>query len=202
MAVQLVTHLHAQMEAEQKGYTGMRQRAVIEHWNDEALQSKIAGRTFVFVGFNYLLPVERELMENLRDAGQALFYWDYVPDFRTNTKAFSFAQHNAALLGSANKSSISNLQSSITTMSCTSREAQAQYVHQWLQANYTEAGQRVGIVICDETMLEPVIYTLPAVTLPGSTEPAPINITKGFPLRNTQVYARRLCVRSRHYLAF
>lgn len=185
--------LREQMEAEQKGYPGMRQRAVIEHWSDESTQALVAGRTYIFVGFNYLLPVERELMTLLRDAGQAQFYWDFVPDFQTNEKAFSFAQMNSAILGSANnKSEISNLKSEISLISCSSREAQAQYVHRWLQENYTAHGQKVGVVICDETMLEPVIYTLPAITLEGDTEPEPVNITKGFPLRNTAVYARVL----------
>ena len=198
--------LRQQMEAEQKGYPGMRQRAVIEHWSDENTQALVAGRTYIFVGFNYLLPVERELMTLLRDAGQAQFYWDFVPDFQTNEKAFSFAQMNSAILGSANlKSEISNLhtakqivrpegdkKSPINLVSCSSREAQAQYVHRWLQENYTAHGQKVGVVICDETMLEPVIYTLPAITLEGDTEPEPVNITKGFPLRNTAVYARVL----------
>ena len=195
----LYTNLRAEMTAEQKGYPGLRQRCVIEQWEDESIQSKIAGRTYVFVGFNYLLPVERELMEKLRDAGQALFFWDYVPEFQTNEKAFSFARLNSGILG--NDGAPSPLHpftpsplhpftpSPITVISCTSREAQAQYVHQWLQANYKAKGQKVGVVICDETMLEPVIYTLPAITLPGETEPEPINITKGFPLRNTQVYA-------------
>ena len=188
---ELYKGLRAEMEAEHKGYPGLRQRALIEHWDDEEVQEKIAGRTFIFVGFNYLLPVERELMMLLRDAGQAQFYWDYVPDFQTNEKAFSFTQMNSAILGSANlKSEISNLKSEISLLSCSSREAQAQYVHRWLQENYTEKGQRVGVVICDETMLEPVIYTLPAITPEGETEPAPVNITKGFPLRNTAVYAR------------
>lgn len=189
--------LHTEMEAEHKGYPGMRQRAVIANWEDEEIQAKIAGRTYVFVGFNYLLPVERELMMRLRDNGQARFYWDYVRDFKTNRKAFSFAQLNAGILGDDGKSSIHHPQSTIdnqkspvTVISCVSKEAQAQYVHRWLQDNYTEKGQRVGVVICDETMLEPVIYTLPAITLPGLTEPEPINITKGFPLRNTAVYAR------------
>ena len=86
--------LRAKMTAEQKGYSGLRQRAVIEHWDDEELQAKIAGRTYIFVGFNYLLPVERELMTLLRDAGQAYFYWDYVADFLTNEKAFSFTKIN------------------------------------------------------------------------------------------------------------
>ena len=88
----------------------MRQRAVITHWEDEQIQSKIAGRTYVFVGFNYLLPVERDLMLRLRDNGQAQFYWDFVQDFKTNTKAFSFAQLNAGILGNNgnNQSPISN----------------------------------------------------------------------------------------------
>ena len=186
----LYTHLRTEMIAEQKGYPGLRQRCVIEQWEDESIQSKIAGRTYVFVGFNYLLPVERELMEKLRDAGQALFFWDYVPDFQTNEKAFSFARLNSGILGNDGAPSpVTRNPSPVTLISCTSREAQAQYVHQWLQANYTAKGQKVGVVICDETMLEPVIYTLPAITLPGEAEPEPINITKGFPLRNTQVYA-------------
>ena len=185
--------LRAEMAAEQKGYAGMRQRAVIEHWEDESIQTQIAGRTYIFVGFNYLLPVERELMELLHDAGQAQFYWDYVPDFTTNTKAFSFAQLNHTLLGGTNiQPPVTGNPSPVTLIQCSSREAQAQYVHRWLQSNYAAKGQKVGVVICDETMLEPVIYTLPAITLPGEEAPTPINITKGFPLRNTAVYANVL----------
>jgi RecB family exonuclease len=189
---ELYQGLHTEMEAEQKGYSGMRQRAVIDHWEDEAVQRKIAGRLYIFVGFNYLLPVERELMQRLKEAGQARFYWDYVPDFQTNGKAFSFAQLNAGILGNSDtdRAAVSRQPSEVTVLSCSSREAQAQYVHRWLQDNYSERGQRVGVVICDENMLESVIYTLPAVKLPGETEPAPVNITKGFPLRNTVVYAR------------
>ena len=190
---ELYRALRTQMAAEGKGYTGMRQRAVIEHWEEESVQQQLSGRTFVFVGFNYLLPVERELMERLRDAEQALFYWDYVPNFETNEKAFSFAQHNAGILGAANPLTANPLTvKPITVIRCVSREAQAQYVHRWLQQNYTAKGQKVGVVICDETMLESVIYTLPAITLPGEETPVPINITKGFPLRNTAVYARVL----------
>ena len=190
---QLYAALHAELSAEQKGYPGMRQRAVIENWEDQEIQSKIAGRTYIFVGFNYLLPVERELMQLLRDAGQAQFYWDYVPDFETNEKAFSFAKLNHTILGGTNhQSPVTGNPSPVTLIACASHEAQAQFVHQWLQDNYTEQGQKVGVVICDETMLESVIYTLPAITLPGTEEPEPINITKGFPLRNTAIYARTM----------
>ena len=187
--------LREELSAEQKGYSGMRQRAVIEHWNDASVQDQIRGRMYIFAGFNYLLPVERELMQRLKDAGQALFFWDYVPDFTTNEKAFSFARLNAGILGGAQKTENRNqtdFPKEVTILSCSSREAQAQYVHRWLLENYTEKGQKAGIVICDESMLEPVIYALPTVILPGQTEPEPINITKGFPLRNTHIYARTL----------
>ena len=194
----LYTALRAEMEAEKKGYAGMRQRAVIAHWEDEQVQSKIAGRTYIFVGFNYLLPVERDLMQLLKDAGQACFYWDYVRDFQTNSKAFSFAEYNSGILGSALPPNQWDAPRDVTVVSCVSREAQAQYVHRWLKENYTAQGQKVGVVICDETMLEPVIYTLPAIMMPDPNNPAAepkaaeINITKGFPLRNTAIYARIL----------
>lgn len=191
---ELYRALHEEMESEQKGYIGMRQRAVISHWADPYIQDKIAGRMYIFVGFNYLLPVERELMMRLKETDQAMFYWDYVPDFETNEKAFSFAQLNSGILGNNGtlQSATRHLPVPVTLVSCVSREAQAQYVHKWLQDNYTARGQKVGVVICDETMLEPVIYTLPAITLPGETEPVTVNITKGFPLRNTQIYSRVL----------
>ena len=189
---ELYTALRAEMKAEQKGYAGLRQRAVIEEWESEAIQAKIKNRTFIFVGFNYLLPVERELMQRLRDNDQALFYWDYVADFETNAKAFSFAQLNSGFLGSVLPPQEWSKKRDVTVISCVSKEAQAQYVHRWLLDNYTAKNQKVGVVICDETMLEPVIYALPPITLPGQVAPEPINITKGFPLRNTAVYARTI----------
>ena len=166
---ELYKALQAEMQAEQKGYAGMRQRAVLTHWEDDYVQDQISGRQYVFVGFNYLLPVERDLMLRLRDAGQARFYWDFVPDFETNQKAFSFAQLNSQILGTEelnHKSAIRNPKS-VTLISCSSTQAQAQFVHRWLLENYTQKGQKVGVVLCDETMLEPVIYALPAITLPS-----------------------------------
>ena len=189
---ELYKALRAEMEAEQKGYSGLRQRAVIEHWEDETVQTKIAGRTFVFIGFNYLLPVELELMQRLKESSQARFYWDYITDFKTNEKAFSFAALNSGILGNAIPPRQWTEQKNVTVTACVSREAQAQYVHRWLKENYTSHGQKVGVVICDETMLESVIYTLPAIMLPGDKEPVPVNITKGFPLSHTHIYTRVL----------
>ena len=100
---ELYKALRAEMLEEQKGYAGLRQRAVIERWEEESVQNQIKERTYIFVGFNYLLPVERELMTLLRNKGQALFFWDYVPNFQTNRKAFAFAEKNAGVLGAESR---------------------------------------------------------------------------------------------------
>ncbi len=188
----LYTALREEMLAEQKGYSGMRQRAVIEQWETDTIQEQIAQQYYFFVGFNYLLPAELELMKRLRDANKASFFWDLVSDFSTNKKAFSFAQQNSQILGSSSSHRQWGNAKEVTAITCASKEAQAQYVHQWLKENYTAPGQKIGVVICDEAMLEPIIYALPAITLPGEDKPAPINITKGYPLRNTDIYARAI----------
>ena len=183
---ELYRNLHQQMAAERKGYEGMRSRSVIEHW--DAIAPKLKGRTFVFVGFNYLLPVEREIMLRLKN--QSLFYWDYIPDFAANKKAFSFAQLNQSILGNAAPPNQWTGRKQVDVISCSSSASQAQYVHDWMCRAYTAKGQHVAVVICDEGMLEPVIYSLPSVRLEGSDQVEPINITKGFPLRNTRAFAR------------
>ena len=188
----LYTALREELLAEQKGYSGMRQRAVIEQWETDTIQEQIAQQYYFFVGFNYLLPAELDLMKRLRDANKASFFWDLVSDFSTNKKAFSFAQQNSQILGSSSSHRQWGDAKEVTAITCASKEAQAQYVHQWLKENYTAPGQKIGVVICDEAMLEPIIYALPAITLPGEDKPAPINITKGYPLRNTDIYARAI----------
>lgn len=188
----LYTALREELLAEQKGYSGMRQRAVIEQWETDTIQEQIAQQYYFFVGFNYLLPAELELMKRLRKANKASFFWDLVSDFSTNKKAFSFAQQNSQILGSSSSHRQWGEPKEVTAITCASKEAQAQYVHQWLKENYTAPGQKIGVVICDEAMLEPIIYALPAITLPGEDKPAPINITKGYPLRNTDIYARAI----------
>lgn len=188
----LYTALREELLAEQKGYSGMRQRAVIEQWETDTIQEQIAQQYYFFVGFNYLLPAELELMKRLREANKASFFWDLVSDFSTNKKAFSFAQQNSQILGSSSSHRQWGEPKEVTAITCASKEAQAQYVHQWLKENYTAPGQKIGVVICDEAMLEPIIYALPAITLAGEDKPAPINITKGYPLRNTDIYARAI----------
>ena len=206
--------LNEQLLSEGKGYEGARMRAALEHIKTLPnpplkggeikspfkgdLEGLVGGAnsSYCFIGFNYLLRVEKELMRWFKDHRNGRFYWDYVEDFQTNTKAFAFVQQHIRDLGNAAMPMPWKEPKEIEVIATTTGNAQAQFVAPWLQAHYTKQGERTAVVICDEGMLEPVIYALPALSLGNqeqgaeSQEPAPINITKGFPLANTKVYAQ------------
>ena len=187
--------LNEQLLSEGKGYEGARMRAALEHI-DERIAEMEGNMSYCFIGFNYLLRVEKELMRWFKDHRNGRFYWDYVEDFQTNTKAFAFVQQHIRDLGNAAMPMPWKEPKEIEVVATTTGNAQAQFVAPWLQTHYTKQGERTAVVICDEGMLEPVIYALPALSLENqeqgdkSQEPAPINITKGFPLANTKVYAQ------------
>ncbi len=185
--------LNEQLQSEGKGYEGARMRAALEHV-EERIAEVGEQKSYCFIGFNYLLRVEKELMRWFRDHRNGRFYWDYVADFQTNTKAFAFVEQHIRDLGNAAEPMPWTQPKPIEVIATTTGNAQAQYVAPWLQTHYTKQGERTAVVICDEGMLEPVIYALPALVLSGVNEPAPINITKGFPLANTKVYAQVLQV--------
>ena len=178
--------LRDELQQAGKGYDGQRMRYVISHW--QQLSPRAESRMYCFIGFNYLLPVERQLMQLLKDEERALFFWDYVEDFRTNTKAFAFIRQNIRLLPNALPAATWGQPRKIKTITATSVHSEAEYAGQWLQQTYRQHGEQTAVVICDESQLEPVIYSLPAIRLDGSDTPEQVNITKGYPLRHAPVY--------------
>ncbi len=178
--------LRDELQQAGKGYDGQRMRYVISHW--QQLSPRAESRMYCFIGFNYLLPVERQLMQLLKDEERALFFWDYVEDFRTNTKAFAFIRQNILLLPNALPAATWGQPRKIKTITATSVHSEAEYAGQWLQQTYRQHGEQTAVVICDESQLEPVIYSLPAIRLDGSDTPEQVNITKGYPLRHAPVY--------------
>ena len=179
----LLGHVYAEFNRRQReqgvAYSGARLKYVVEHFDE--LAPALEGRTFVFVGFNYLLAKERQLMEKL--APHSLFYWDHRDNFHTNPDAYKYTLEGIRHFGQALPAQAETpAPKPLDVISTATLSAQAQYVHQWLTERVKQGG-RIGIVIADETMLEPVIYALP------SEVSGRVNITKGFPLRNTKVYA-------------
>lgn len=179
---------------ENVGTKGARYRWVIEHF--QQIQPIISQRKYVFVGFNYLLRAEREIMRLLKP--QSLYYFDYDKDFHLDDGVYQFIRENMVEFPAENVVSAASgrdegdgavsdrNKGNLTAIVCQSNEAQAQYVNKWLQEHY-HPGETTGIIIADESMLEPVIYALP-----DGEQYSHANITKGYPLRNTPVYTETI----------
>lgn len=170
----------------QYSYEGARISRLLQEWDTENVQRKLAGKMFVFAGFNYLVPAEKAVLHRLQDAGQAQFYWDYPLNFTANSRAFKWIVANAREFGNALTVTDWQPHKPVEIISAASSHAQAQYVHEWLLAHHHK-GERTAIVICDESALERVIYALPST---DDERFKHINITKGFPMRQTVVFAK------------
>jgi len=169
------------------GTRGARTRWTIEHFSDASIQQRIQGRTYIFIGFNYLLRAERELMRLLHQQNQARFYWDEDPDFTLDTTVYKFIDQNTKEFPNALPPATCHLQPAITALACQSSSAQAQYVHDWLMMPEHREGS-AAVVVADESLLQTVIYSLP-----DSQELTErINITKGYPLRGTVLHTHVL----------
>lgn len=75
----------------------------------------------------------------------------------------------------------------IEFIATTSENAQARYIPQWLDSALTEPEQDTAIVLCNESLLQPVLHSLPDATSPHPVKRT--NITMGFPMTDTPVYS-------------
>lgn len=183
-------HIYTQyrevLESQQIAYEGMMYRQVVENLNTETLPYE----TYVFVGFNVLNRAESELFRKLRDAGKAIFYWDYDEFYmsREHHEAGEFIKRNLnefpSVLPSSAMQGTNNLSTpkEIRYIASPTENAQARYLPQWIRENLTEQEKETAVVLCNENLLQPVLHSLPS-------EVKHINITMGFPLSQTPVYS-------------
>lgn len=183
----IYTLFRQQLRAEGLAYEGMVYREVAEK---ESLDFPY--EQYIFVGFNMLHKVERQLFERLREEGKARFYWDFDDYYMHGNEAGTFIaqylQHFPNELDSSEPSIYHCMkqQKEIAIMSAQTNDLQARYVAQWLKANHRlEDGNRTAIVLCDENLLPTVIHCLP--DLEKDDERASYNITTGFPLDKSPV---------------
>ena len=164
-------------------YEGMLYREVIEHLDTDQLPYD----TYVFVGFNVLNKVEHKLFQQLQQAGKALFYWDYDEFYLLpkHHEAGEFIKRNLKDFPTSLPASLFNTLNQpkqIRYISSSTENAQACYIPQWLRENLTEKEKETAIVLCNESLLQPVLHSLPA-------EVKHVNITMGFPLSQTPIYS-------------
>ena len=150
-------------------------------------------KTYVFVGFNVLNNVEKQLFRHMQNAGKALFYWDYDLMYCREDSRFEagiFIRQNLKDFPNALPEelydNLSRRPPQIDFIATTSENAQAHYIPQWLDTYLTHPEQDTAIVLCNESLLQPVLHSLPDDSSPHPVNRA--NVTMGFPMTDTPVY--------------
>lgn len=181
-------------------YEGMMYRHVIEHLDVD----KLPYEKYVFVGFNVLNKVEHTLFTQLRDAGKAVFYWDYDEFYRRENRqavtheAGEFIRRNLRDFPSPLPDELFNNLSKpkeVHYIASSTENAQARYLPQWIRNNLTTPEKETAVVLCNEALLQPVLHSLPA-------EVKHVNITMGFPLSQTPVYSFLIALLELHTHGF
>ena len=166
-------------------YEGALFRSVVE---DETID--FGPYTYVFVGFNALQEVERQLFKRLQREQKAEFYWDfdiYYMKANDEDKNDAGSQIRKFMLEFPNQ--LDNDDSEIydhlrgekdvVFMGAPTDSVQARYVGQWLQSRDRAAsGNRTAVVLCNEGLLPTVIHSIPENV-------KEVNITTGYPLIQT-----------------
>ena len=173
------------------GYEGAIYRKVA---SEETLHLKYY--KYLLVGFNLIQKVERVLFSRLMKEGKAKFYWDfdeyYMPTARAQQSASvpnntaSFAAYLTDFpneLDNTDRDIYANMRrpKRIRFISSPTENAQARFASNWLLENDRyKAGRKTAVVMCDESILLPIMHSLPP-------EADKVNITSGFPLAMTPV---------------
>lgn len=199
----LYNGLREELSKGNQAYEGQLYRYVAEGLKKGAIELPNDVDRIAFVGFNVLDKVEKELFSFLKDKGKAVFYWDYDTHYMQSgtgvpVEAGTFLKENLQSFPNAlgEKDYFNNLTGReeedklrITYAEADTNAIQAQYVGNWLSDKDYKESDNTAIVLCDETMLQPVLYALP------DTDDYKVNITKGYPLSHTPAYtfiARKL----------
>ncbi len=171
------------LKARNMAYEGMLYREVASAPPAGQLKYK----QFIFIGFNALNACEKELFRQLRQAGMAEFYWDYDQYYLNDAlqEAGMFLRKNMQDFPSSLPYEHFNnfrQEKEIRTVAASSDAIQAKLLPELLKEMKAPTQQSTAVVLADEQLLIPVLHALPAAA-------EEINVTMGYPLRQTPVYA-------------
>ncbi|MGA1978095.1 MAG: PD-(D/E)XK nuclease family protein [Bacteroidales bacterium] len=176
-------------------YEGMIYRDVAENHLWEA-DTVARYRIFHFIGFNALNNCEKALMSGLKKMGRARFYWDYDNSYikagQSNSAGY-FLRKNLEEFGNdmpgnwsfdtlLSDSSGKAVRRVIDTSSDIAQVKLVPRVIGEMNGIGPENEHQTVVVLADENLLLPLLSSLPA-------ELSDVNITMGFPLRQTNVYS-------------
>ena len=177
------TDFRASLLSEGTCYEGMNERFFCEHISEYEHPEHI-----LIAGFNALNTCEKQIFAFYRDQDKASFYWDYDVYYTANEhqEAGHYLRDN--LKQFPNELSIEHFNNflhnnkQIEYISVPSSVGQAKLISRLTDHLRDEDPRNTAIVLCDEQMLIPVIHSIPEHI-------TKINITMGYPARNTSVAA-------------
>lgn len=169
------------------GYEGMINRVAVDKIDEFVAQTK----PICFVGLNALTMCEEKLLKKCQENDKALFFWDidkyYIDDknqeaghyLRNNIKHFPFPKDAQELFIS--DFSNSEIKPEINIISTSGNISQTGALNSIMPAtknktdNKTNSPNQTCIVLSDESLLLPVLSSLPENV-------SPINVTMGLPV--------------------
>lgn len=179
------------LKKEKLGHSGMVFRDVAEKVRSKKIKQPKSGAVY-FAGFNALTKAEEWMMSYFIESGAKVF-WDgdsyYDNDVNQEAGTFFRMYRQHSVLGKTLPTNFpANIQEQkrkIIETGVPNRIGQAKLMVQDLkdvpiESNLQRGGNTV-IVLADESMLLPVLHSLP-------DDLASINVTMGFPLRNTPLF--------------
>lgn len=149
-----------------------------------------------FIGFNALNKCEEEVMKRLQRDGRARFYWDFDNSYVRGGKLNSaglFMERNLRTFGNDMPGdwnydtllSSNERGASVQIIETTSDIGQVKlipYLFSHLNGVSSENANHTAVILADEGLLVPVLTSLPG-------DIGNINISMGYPLKMTGVYA-------------
>lgn len=175
-------------------YEGMIFRSVAEEQDFRSLKA-LKQETFHFIGFNALNECEKSVMKFLKESRRAKFYWDYDKRYidreKLNSAGF-FLRENLKIFGNdmpgdwsyTSNTSIKSAPAKYRIIDTSSDVAQVKLLPSLIEeipGLFAGNAHETSVILADENLLIPVLTSLPESL-------GDINITMGYPVRQTSVY--------------
>ena len=184
----LYAELNENLRKKGIGYEGMLYREVAE----SIIKKDFGGikkDKVIIAGFNALNNAERAIFRFFKESGKGLFFWDYDEEYVFNTipEAGRFLRKNLQVFPPVETGETFNhlkKEKKIKIFDLPSDLLQCKQLGKILNSEQIinfENFDNTAVILGDETLLEPVMSSLP--------DNIPVNITMGYPLSHTPVFS-------------
>ena len=191
-ALPFIYHEYRKELKKQKiGYAGLVYRETAERIKTRKENIELEPCKHIIAGFNALSESERILFDHIaKSAPDTEFYWDYDDYYVSNDnikkhEAGMFMRRNIKEFPSKSPLSHNNfkdIKKHISVTACVSNIAQVKHIESIIASiPEEERNKDTAIVLTDENLLVPLLHSMPSIK--------DINVTMGYPLKNTLAYS-------------